>query len=416
MSRPADSHGDWVLWRAEGYGRAPLFVPPTLASQLDAEHRERAQARAAAEEAERAASRAAREKDAAAPQAGGAQGTSNERVALGIHRAHVNEVLQHTVLPNVDAVSERLQRLKDGLYGDSDHAAREVKALSAALERGPARSVVRPPLWRQALNDLAAEMPAFRAAVHVMTHALALSEATLAAPSVPPMLLVGPPGVGKSHFCRRLVEILRCGSAWLGMDQPTAGCDLRGSDSHWSTARHGVLFDLLGLGDTANPLVVLDELDKAPRRQGSQEIDMLSQLYSVLEPATSRRIADVSLDVELDASLVMYLATANDLRVLDVPLLSRFEVVQVGLPTPEERRESAARIVDSVLARLGVRASVRVSPGCVVLLEQYSPRVIGRAVERAVGAAVAGGRNRVGIEDIEAALGLVPWQALGRMH
>jgi ATP-dependent Lon protease len=412
MSRPADSHGDWVLWRIKGHGHVSLYIQPDLASELDSEFVERAQARLAAEEAELAKSQ--RDKEATRERA--EEEARSGSAAIGAHRAHASEVLRHAVFPNIDAVSERLRRLEDGLYGDRDHTTRDCKALGAALERGPARSVVRPAQWRQALDNLAAEMPAFRSAVAILTHALALSEATQAVPSVPPMLLVGPPGVGKSHFCRRLAEVMQCGSAWLAMDQPTAGCDLRGSDNHWSTSRHGVLFDLLGLGDTANPLVVLDEIDKAPRRQGTQEIDMLSQLYSVLEPETSRRVEDVSLDVALDASLVMYVATANELRTLDAPLLSRFEVVQVGLPTPEERRESAARVVDIALARLGVQGAVRVSPGCVALLEQYTPRVIGRAVERAVGAAVAGGRNRVGIEDMEAALGLSPWQQPVRMH
>lgn len=184
--------------------------------------------------------------------------------------------------------------------------------------------------------------------------------------------------------------------------------DLRGTDKHWSTARHGILFELLALGRTANPLVTIDELDKATRRQGTQDIDMLSQLQAALEPETARHLTDVSLDVEMDASQVMYVAASNELRRLDGALLSRFEVIHVGLPAPHERRASAERIVESTLGRLGVRGMIKVNAGCAVLLAEFSARVISRAVQKAVGMAIANGRDRLGLTEIEVALGMLP--------
>jgi hypothetical protein len=103
-------------------------------------------------------------------------------------------------------------------------------------------------------------------------------------------------------------------------------------------------------------------IDKPSRRQTSQDIDPLAQLYSALEPETASHVVDISLGVELDSSQVLYLATANGLRNLDSALLSRFEVIQVGLPSPDERKESAKRVVESALARLGVQFAVTVSP------------------------------------------------------
>ena len=153
--------------------------------------------------------------------------------------------------------------------------------------------------------------------------------------------------------------------------------------------------------------MVLDEIDKAGRRHTSRDIDALAQLHSCLEPETARRITDISLDVELDASLVTYVATANSIAKLDSPLLSRFEVIQVDIPSPTERRESARRVMTAALERLGLEDRMRVSPGAVVVLESYSPRVIRRATEKAVGAALAAGRDAVSVEDFEVALGLV---------
>ena len=296
--------------------------------------------------------------------------------------------------------------LKEGLQGDGDHAKREEAAISSAFKTGVDRCIVRPQSWNEDLEELTLELPAFQAAIEVIRNALAISSLTGSPPSIPPLLLVGPPGVGKSYFCGRLIDVLQSGSKWMSLDQPSAGSFLRGLDKHWSTSAHGALYEVLALGQTANPVIVLDEIDKAARRHSSGEVDMLSQLYSSLEPETARRITDVSLDVELDASLVFYVATANSLKTLDSALLSRFEVIQVGLPSPAERMESATRIVSSCLARIGVLHFIGVSRGAVRVLSDYSPRVIRRGVEKAVGAAVVAGSRMVSDVEIEKKLGI----------
>jgi len=413
--RPADEHGDWVLWRPEDYG-SPLFLSPVIAQKLEEERLQRRAELHAEQLADALEERRQAEAAAVTAAKTAAPVQASTSPIIGAHRAHASEVRRHRVLPDDHLLVRRLDALRGGLLGDKDHTGRELQAITAALARGTKRSVVRPINWREALVGLATECPAFTVAIDIFASAHQVSETTSRPPSIPPLLLVGPPGVGKSHFCRRVAETLECGSKWLAMDQPTAGSELRGSDKHWSTARHGALFELLALGDTANPLVVLDEIDKAARRQSSREIDPLAQLYSVLERETARRIADVSLDIELDASLVTYIATANSLATLDTALLSRFEVIAVGLPSPDKRRESAQRIIECTVDRLGVWDSVRVSPGVAVLLADYSPRLIQRVVEKAVGVAIASGRERIAAEDVEHELGLVARPAPRRMH
>lgn len=409
--RPADSHGDWVFWSTDG--RTQILIQPELAGQLVKERLLRRDAEDLAEQEERRQKKLESENLAAVH----ANELSQKKPgAVGPHQPQLYEVHRYQVLLLEYLLVERLNSLKAGLYGEKDHTAREVAALSAALARGTDRSIVRRPQWREDLEDLANELPAFRVAVEIVLRAHAVAELSGEPASIPPILIVGAPGVGKSYFCRRLADTLGAGTRWLAMDQPSAGSELRGSDKHWSTARHGILFDLLGLGRTANPVIVLDEIDKVARRQNSQEIDPLSQLYSLLEKETARRVFEISLDIELDASQVVYIATANTLRTLDAALLSRFEVVHVGLPSPTERRESAWRIINRTMQRLGVGADMRVSPGIVVLVENYSPRIVQRTVEKAVGAAVAGGRLHLGVDDIEAALGLIEQKHTARMH
>ena len=65
------------------------------------------------------------------------------------------------------------------------------------------------------------------------------------------------------------------------------------------------------MGECANPVILLDELDKSTFDGGSDRLDPLSQLHAVLEPETSHQTLDVSVNIEFDASLVTYIATAN---------------------------------------------------------------------------------------------------------
>ena len=348
-SRPADEHGDYVFHRSgtsKAYG-VELYVSPRLADELYEERKRAEKVASEAEEQSREQHRLellSTEKSASAL----AKSKPTDPV-VGEHSPHPLEVQRHRVLVDADAILARLRELRDGAQGDKDYAKREELALSRALERGPCRSIVRPAEWRDALDDLAQELPAFRSAIELIGNAHALSEATGSALAIPPLLLVGPPGVGKSYFCGRLAEVLESGSKWISMDQPSAGSQLRGSDRAWGNSMHGVLYELLGLGKTANPVVVLDEIDKAARKLYSQDVDPLAQLYSALKPETARRLADISLDVELDASQVVYIATANGLKTLDSALLSRFEVIMIGLPMAPERRESAARVATTAL-------------------------------------------------------------------
>ena len=405
-SRPADEHGDYVFHRSgtsKAYG-VELYVSPRLAGEL---YEERKRAEKVSSEAEEQGREQRRLELLSTEKISSASARSKPTdPVVGEHSPHPLEVQRHKVLVDADAILARLRELRDGAQGDKDHAKREELALSRALELGLCRSIVRPAEWRDALDDLEQELPAFRSAIELIRNAHALSEATGSALAIPPLLLVGPPGVGKSYFCGRLAEVLESGSKWISMDQPCAGSQLRGSDRAWGNSMHGVLYELLGLGKTANPVVVLDEIDKAARKLYSQDVDPLAQLYSALEPETARRLADVSLDVELDASQVVYIATANGLKTLDSALLSRFEVIMIGLPMASERREFAARVATTALGRLGVVGRVGVSPGAVAVLAQFAPRVIRRAVEKAVAAAVADGKRMVQAEDIEETLGL----------
>lgn len=116
---------------------------------------------------------------------------------------------------------------------------------------------------------------------------------------------------------------------------------------------HGILFEILVLGKHANPIIVLDELDKSQRSlsYGSP----LTSLYSVLEPLSAKCVRDISLLFEFDASQVTWIATANNALILDQPLRSRFREFHIMPPSAPECLVLAEEVMRAAIQSVAVK-------------------------------------------------------------
>jgi hypothetical protein len=172
---------------------------------------------------------------------------------------------------------------------------------------------------------------------------------------LPPLLLYGPPGVGKTHFCESLAKVLGVPVRRHPMDQAETSGALLGSDAVWGNSRYGLVFDLLGLGEYANPLVILDELDKA-QTMGKTSGGFSSQtgvLHSLLEPVSAAQVRDISLDLELDASQIAWIATANYPWWVPATLRSRFKEFFIMPPDAEQAIQLSRSVVRNALKAAG---------------------------------------------------------------
>lgn len=312
----------------------------------------------------------------------------------------------HRVLPKLADLTKDLDDAKSvGRSADKDVNQRRNRVLERLLELGPDRRIAMPAQWRVAIDELEDALPHFRAPIRALRHALALAEATGTAPRVPPQLLLGPPGVGKTFYSHRVAELFGSTHASVQFDQPSAGAQLRGSDKYWSNTEAGVLFNLICLGEFANPVVLLDEMDKGCAGTTSRELNPLAQLHGALERETAQRLLDISVDVEFDASLAVYVGTANSLRGLEAPIVSRMQVFVIEPPSKWEAIDLATSISRSVLRRLGLDGRVHFERQALYLLAHLSPRHMARAAEQSVAAAVASGRQHIGEAEL--------WNELG---
>lgn len=196
------------------------------------------------------------------------------------------------------------------------------------------------------LGTLEAKHPNCKAVIDRLRRQLALLR--IAQPPVlawTPMLLDGPPGVGKTCFAQALARLLGNELVLINCSSVTAGFVLAGNLPSWAESRPGKVFETLCKSRFGNPIVLLDEVDKLST---DRHFDGYGPLYQLLEPETARTFVDEHIGVPVDASHIVWLATANNVVDLPEPILSRFNVISIAAP---DRKQSAA-IAQSVYSNL----------------------------------------------------------------
>lgn len=151
--------------------------------------------------------------------------------------------------------------------------------------------------------------------------------------SVTPILLLGDTGVGKTFLAMTLAKSLGGTMQKLCAGGAQGGFQLNGSNSSWSTARCGTVFQCLAEGKTTSPIFIVDEIDKIRDAQ----YPITPVLLSLFEPGTAKTFKDEFYEMEFDASRIIVILTANSIDDVPAPLLSRVEVFTVPRPEPIQR-------------------------------------------------------------------------------
>jgi hypothetical protein len=167
--------------------------------------------------------------------------------------------------------------------------------------------------------------------------------------SLPPLLLVGPPGVGKTRVARRISELCGVPMRVVAAGGSSDNRDFAGTARGWGSAHPARVVDIFRDTETANPIVLIDEIDKSGG--GDRNGRIVETLLTMLEPETRSRFYDEALATKVDLFYVNWILTANDLRGLGGPLLSRVRLVRM----PQPSAEGADSLIDAIRSELGRR-------------------------------------------------------------
>ena len=233
-----------------------------------------------------------------------------------------------------------LHEVEQTLKGLRDHDQERVKlVLALAARNGGYRSLP----WAVRGDPFAELGPKLANFAEVIEHlqvqwTCATRAARPAGARIEPILLLGPPGGGKTYFARALAEAIGTRMEVYSAGTAQDAFQLCGTDAGWSNARTGLVFDLLARGDSAAPVLVVDELDKIPNYSAGRRDTPINTLLDLLEPLSARRYHEISLPVHMDASRMILIATANERDAIPAPLLSRLMEFHIAPPTVEQRR------------------------------------------------------------------------------